>query len=135
MKYRPKIVRCRLKTGGKSIAQIQEKYKWQGLTRRDYENIQKAGQEFDGLVVLLSLWAYDNHENYHLHNWDVADDGKVMLGLFYAEQVHPFTRYKNNFAKFRLEWEAGLYEPTGSLTFVPEEVEELEIVSEEEIKE
>ena len=135
MTYKPKIVRCRLKTGGKSITQIQEEYKWQGVTRQDCENIQKSGNEFDGLVVLLSLWSYDNHKNYHLHNWNVKDDKKVMLALFYAEQVRPFTRYKNDFAKFRLEWEAGSYEPVGFLTFAPEEVEELETVSEEEIKE
>ena len=30
------------------------------MTYRDFENIQRSNEEFDGLVVLLSLWAYDN---------------------------------------------------------------------------
>lgn len=65
MNYRPKVVRCRLKTGGKSIPQIREECRGQGLTYRDFENIQRSNEEFDGLVVLLSLWAYDNHASYH----------------------------------------------------------------------
>ena len=39
MNYRPKVVRCRLKTGGKSIPQIREECRGQGLTYRDFENI------------------------------------------------------------------------------------------------
>lgn len=31
MNYRPKVVRCRLKTGGKSIPQIREECRGQGL--------------------------------------------------------------------------------------------------------
>ena len=57
MNYRPKVVRCRLKTGGKSIPQIREECRGQGLTYRDFENIQRSNEEFDGLVVLLSLRA------------------------------------------------------------------------------
>lgn len=55
MNYRPKVIRCRLKTGGKSIPQIREECRGQGLTYRDFENIQRSNEEFDGLVVLLSL--------------------------------------------------------------------------------
>ena len=100
MNYRPKVVRCRLKTGGKSIPQIREECRGQGLTYRDFENIQRSNEEFDGLVVLLSLWAYDNHASYHLHNWDPADDERMMMAIYYAEQVHPFPRYKNDLAAF-----------------------------------
>lgn len=39
MNYRPKVVRCRLKTGGKSIPQIREECRGQGLTYRDFENM------------------------------------------------------------------------------------------------
>ena len=69
------------------------------MTYRDFENIQRSNEEFDGLVVLLSLWAYDNHASYHLHNWDPADDERMMMAIYYAEQVHPFPRYKNDIAK------------------------------------
>lgn len=101
MNYRPKVVRCRLKTGGKSIPQIREECKGQGLTYRDFENIQRSNEEFDGLVVLLSLWAYDNHASYHLHNWDPADDERMMMAIYYAEQVHPFPRYKTTLRNSR----------------------------------
>ena len=132
MNYRPKVVRCRLKTGGKSIPQIREECRGQGLTYRDFENIQRSNEEFDGLVVLLSLWAYDNHASYHLHNWDPADDERMMMAIYYAEQVHPFPRYKNDLAKFKADWAAQAYDPGGaSLTFAPADVEELEVLCEE----
>mgnify|MGYP003201014659 FL=1 len=76
------------------------------MTYRDFENIQRSNEEFDGLVVLLSLWAYDNHASYHLHNWDPADDERMMMAIYYAEQVHPFPRYKNDLAKFKADWAA-----------------------------
>ena len=60
------------------------------MTYRDFESIQRANEEFDGLVVLLSLWDYDNHEAYHLHNWDPADDERMMMAIYHSEQVHPF---------------------------------------------
>ena len=90
------------------------------MTYRDFENIQRSNEEFDGLVVLLSLWAYDNHASYHLHNWDPADDERMMMAIYYAEQVHPFPRYKNDLAKFKADWAAQAYDPGGaSLTFAP----------------
>ena len=102
------------------------------MTYRDFENIQRSNEEFDGLVVLLSLWAYDNHASYHLHNWDPADDERMMMAIYYAEQVHPFPRYKNDLAKFKADWAAQAYDPGGaSLTFAPADVEELEVLCEE----
>lgn len=99
---------------------------------RDFENIQRSNEEFDGLVVLLSLWAYDNHASYHLHNWDPADDERMMMAIYYAEQVHPFPRYKNDLVKFKADWAAQAYDPGGaSLTFAPADVEELEVLCEE----
>ena len=83
------------------------------MTYRDFENIQRSNEEFDGLVVLLSMWAYDNHASYHLHNWDPADDERMMMAIYYAEQVHPFPRYKNDLAKFKADWAAQAYDPGG----------------------
>ena len=99
------------------------------MTYRDFENIQRSNEEFDGLVVLLSLWDYDNHASY---NWDPADDERMMMAIYYAEQVHPFPRYKNDLAKFKADWAAQAYDPGGaSLTFAPADVEELEVLCEE----
>lgn len=78
MGYRPKIVLCRLKTGGKSIKEFREKFKDQGMSDFDLENIQKAYEKFDGLTVLLSLWEYDNHESYHLYDWNLVYDDAMM---------------------------------------------------------
>lgn len=131
MNYQPKVIRCRLKTGGRTIEEIRERYKGQGLTYRDFENIQRANEEFNGLVVLLSLWAYDNHESYHLHNWDPVDDERMMMALYYSEQVHPYPRYKNDFEKFKTDWAGQTYDPAAVLCFPPEDVEEIEVMCEE----
>ena len=101
MTYQPKVIRCRLKTGGKTIQDLREQYAGQGLTYRDFENIQKANEQFDGLVVRLTLWEYDNGEYYHLYDWSKADDERMMMGIYYAEQTHPFPRYKNDFESFK----------------------------------
>lgn len=131
MIYQPKVIRCRLKTGGKTIEQIRERYTGQGMTYRDFENIQRANEEFDGLVVLLSLWAYDNHDSYHLHNWEPVDDERVMMAIYYSEQVHPVPRYKNALESFKADWAGNTYDPNGVLCFAPEDVEEIETVCEE----
>ena len=101
MTYQPKVIRCRLHTGGKTIQEIRERYAGQGMTYRDFESIQRANEEFDGLVVLLSLWDYDNHEAYHLHNWNPEDDERMMMAIYHSEQVHPFPRYKNALEQFK----------------------------------
>ncbi len=134
MTYQPKIIKCRLKTGGKTIQQIREQSKGQGLTYRDFEDIQRANEQFDGLTLLLSLWAWDEHSSYHLHNWDPADDERMMMAIYYSEQVHPYPRYKNRLEEFKAVWAAGEYDSAGSvLTFDPADVEEIEVLSEEVI--
>lgn len=135
MNYQPKVVRCRLHTGGKTIQEIRERYAGQGMTYRDFESIQRANEEFDGLVVLLSLWDYDNHEAYHLHNWDPADDERMMMAIYHSEQVHPFPRYKNALEQFKADWAAGTYDPGATLCFQPEDVEEIEVLCEEIVPE
>lgn len=133
MTYQPKIVRCRLKMGGKTIEKIREECRGQGMVYRDFENIQKANEQFDGLVLLLSLWDYDNHESYHLHNWDPADDERMMMAIYYSEQVRPYPRYKNDLEKFKADWAAQTYDPGAVLAFAPADVEELEVICEEVI--
>ncbi|SHJ74892.1 M78 family metallopeptidase domain-containing protein [Tepidibacter formicigenes] len=131
MKYQPKIIKCRLKTGGKTINEIREQNKGQGLTYRDFENIQKAYEEFDGVVLLLSLWDYDNHESYHVYGWDDEVDEKMMMGIYHAEQTHPFPRYKGKKEEFIADWKAGKYNPGCPMCFEKEDVEELEVIREE----
>ena len=135
MTYQPKVIRCRLHTGGKTIQEIRERYAGQGMTYRDFESIQRANEEFVGLVVLLSLWDYDNHEAYHLHNWNPEDDERMMMAIYHSEQVHPFPRYKNDLEQFKADWAAGTYDPGATLCFQPEDVEEIEVLCEEIVPE
>lgn len=134
MNYQPKVIRCRLKTGGKTIQEIREKNKGQGMVYRDFENIKKTYDILDGVVLLLSLWDYDKHASYHLHNWDPADDERMMTAFYYAEQYHPFRDmrpYRNDFEKFKADWTAGTYDPGSAFTFDPADVEEIETLCEE----
>ena len=129
--YKPKIVKCRLKTGGKTIPEIREQYKGQGLTYRDFENVQRANEQFDGVVVLLSLWDYDNYESYHLYSWDEAADEKMMMAMYYAEQTSPIPCYIDKHSDFIADWKAGKYEPACVFCFQPCDVEEIAVISEE----
>lgn len=134
MTYQPKVIRCRLKTGGKSIEEIREKNKGQGMTYRDFENIKKTYDVLDGIVLLLSLWDYDNYGSYHLHNWDPADDERMMMAFYHAEQYHPFRDmrpYRNDYEAFKADWTAGTYDPGSAFTFDPADVEEIEVLCEE----
>ena len=77
MEYKPKVVLCRLHMAGKSVQQIREECAGQGMTYRDFENIQRANEYFDGVRCRLSLWEWDNYESYHLDDWDAPDDERI----------------------------------------------------------
>lgn len=129
-----KMIRCRLRTGGKSIEQIRERFKGQGLAYRDFENLQKMYEEFDGVEAALSLWDWDGRESYHLNSWLASDDEKVMRAVYFAEQTHPFPQYKDDFDRFCRDWKDHEYDFGGaSLTFSPEDVEEIEEILMESI--
>ena len=116
---------------GKTIQQIREECAGQGMTYRDFENIQRAGEYFDGVRCRLSLWEWDNYDSYHLEDWDAPDDERMMMAIYYSEQVHPVPRYKNDLEKFKADWAAGTYDPGGVICFNPRDVEEIEVISEE----
>ena len=132
--YKPKVVRARLKTGGKTVQSVREKLTGRGFTVRDFQSIIKAGNYLDGLEVQLSLQNWDNYENWHLWNWKQEDDEKVMLAMYQAEQFHPFAamrNYKNNFEQFKEDWKKEEFDPGASYTFSIDEVEVLEVLQEE----
>ncbi len=132
MTYQPKIVLCRLNMACKTIPEIRERYAGQGLTYRDFENIQRANEQFDGLTLQLALWEYDDYSRYHLFTWDPADNDRIMMAMYYAEQTHPYPRYKNALDAFKADWDEGEYDPGGCVyVFDPRDVEEIEVISEE----
>lgn len=56
---------------------------------------------------------------------------KVMLGIYEAEQYHPYNRYKGDFEKFQSDWKNEEYDPGMTFTFKDSEVEVLEVLQEE----
>ena len=102
----PLIVKAKLHTGGRDYEKIKEELKGQGFTCKQMKAMVREGNYFDGLVLYLSKWNWDNHESWHLYNWDAKDDEKVMLALYEAEQYHPYAenRYKGDFEKFQNDW-------------------------------
>lgn len=132
MEYKPKIVKARLHTAGKTYEDIKQELKGQGFTCKQMKAMVKQNNYFDGLVLYLSMWNYDNYESWHLWNWDNEIDEKVMLAMYEAEQYHPLLRYKNNFEQFKKDWESKEYDPGCAFTFPLDQVEVLEVIQEEE---
>ncbi len=133
--YKPKVILCRLHTGGKSVEEIREDCKGQGLAYRDFENIQKANAQFDGVELWLSLWSYDNYSSYHIYGWKDDVDEKMMMGIYFMEQLHPYPQYKDRLEEFIKDWKAKRYDPGCALCFEKNQVEELGVVQEEEKEE
>lgn len=84
--YLPLIVKAKLHTGGRDYEKIKEELKGQGFTCKQMKGMVREGNYFDGIVLYLSKWNWDNHESWHLYNWDDKDDKEVMLGIYEAEQ-------------------------------------------------
>lgn len=138
MRYQPKIVKCRLKTGGKSIEDIQKQYKIDAdggvddkLSHQECEHMRLGFEEFDGVELYLSLWDYDDYADYHLHDWEKEQDKKVMMGVYYFEQVNPLAMYIDELPEFMKDWESGEYDASGVLCFDRQDVEEIEVIQEE----
>lgn len=131
--YLPLIVKAKLHTGGRDYEKIKEELKGQGFTCKQMKGMVREGNYFDGIVLYLSKWNWDNHESWHLYNWDNKDDKEVMLGIYEAEQYHPQApyRYRDNFEKFQKDWTSGEYDPGMTFTFKDSEVEVLEVLQEE----
>ena len=75
--YLPLIVKARLHTGGREYEKIKQELKGQGFTCNQMKSMVREGNYFDGLVLYLSKWNWDNHESWHLYSWDNKDDEKV----------------------------------------------------------
>lgn len=129
--YLPKVALVRLHTAGKTVDEYRKELTGQGFTYRQFEHMKRMDEYWDGLELWVSMWNYDNHESWHLWNWKKEDDNRVMLAMYEAEQFHPYERYKNDFEKFKADWEAEKYDPGMTYTFPPDMVEVLEVVQEE----
>lgn len=128
--YKPRVIRGRLHTGGKSIAELKERYKGQGLTYRDFESLQRAFDLFDGQE--LSMFCIEGRDGleYHVSRWP-KENMKIMDAVYEAEQTHPQPQYKGDRQKFMLDWLQGKYSAGMAFAFQAGDVEELETVAEE----
>ena len=128
--YRPKEIRCRLHTGGKTVAEIKERYTGQGLTYRGFESLQRAFDLFDGQEINLFKRERGGEIVYHVAVWP-KENMNIMDAVYEAEQTHPDRRYTDDKQKFMLDWLQGKYSAGMAFAFRAEDVEELETVQEE----
>lgn len=86
--YLPLIVKAKLHTGGRDYEKIKEELKGQGFTCKQMKGMVREGNYFDGIVLYLSKWNWDNHESWHLYNWDDKDDKAVekILNVLATEE-------------------------------------------------
>lgn len=129
--YKLTEVKARLHTGGKTVEQIRERYTGQGLTYRNFESLQRAFDLFDGQEI--DLYRKEDGSapiTYYVASWPKAN-GKIMDGVYEAEQTHPDRRYTDDKQKFMLDWLQGKYSAGMAFEFRAEDVEELETVAEE----
>lgn len=127
--YKLTGVKCRLHTGGKTVDEIRERYTGQGLTYRNFESLQRAFDLFDGQEINLYRKEDGGAPTYYVAAWPKAN-GKIMDGVFEAEQTHPKPMYKGEREKFLADWLSGRYNARMAFEFPAEDVEELEVVGE-----
>lgn len=127
---RPKVIRGRLHTGGKTVEEIKARYTGQGLTYRGFESLQRAFDLFDGQEINLFKIERGGVIVYYVAVWP-KENMKIMDAVYEAEQTHPDRRYTDDKQKFMLDWLQGKYSAGMSFEFQAEDVEELEIVQEE----
>lgn len=127
--YKLTEVKCRLHTGGKTVDEIRERYTGQGLTYRNFESLQRAFDLFDGQEINLYRKEDGGAPTYYVAAWPKAN-GKIMDGVFEAEQTHPKPVYKDERQKFLADWLSGRYNARMAFEFPAEDVEELEVVQE-----
>lgn len=65
--YLPLIVKAKLHTGGRDYEKIKEELKGQGFTCKQMKGMVREGNYFDGIVLYLSKWNWDNQTGSNLN--------------------------------------------------------------------
>ena len=128
----PLVALGRLKTAT-NYEEVRQRLKGQGFTVKQMKAMARCMNFFDGLIIYVSKWNWDNHAAWHLYNWSVNDDETVKKALYEAEQFNEFGSgaYKDIFQKFDEDWKAEAYDPGAVFSFQDAQVEVVEIVQEE----
>lgn len=92
--------------------------------------VKGTGYPIDGLELVLSLWDYDNYENYHFGWWNKEDDEAVMMTMYQSENEAGICVY-DTLEDFARAWKAGEYELDGVFCIAPDNVDVLEVIQEE----
>lgn len=85
----------------------------------------------DGHTLYLTLWDYDNYRQYHLSNWEDADDEAVMK-TFYQTEDEAGLCMVDTLEEFEKQWKSEEWEAQGSFCIPLNSVEVLETVYEED---
>lgn len=126
MSYQPKIIRGKLHFENITDDEIRK-----NCSREcEVKAMRKVYDILNGQELLLSLWSYDNYEDYHLNGWFTETDDKMMEVMFILE--NEFGIY-HDYEEFKKIWKSteDKYEPECSIVFPKKCVKELEVLSEE----
>lgn len=90
--------------------------------------VKNMGLPIDGHTLMLSLWAYDNHEQWHLYDWPDEADKAVMETMFTTEKEAGMNLY-DTLEEFSEHWEK--WEAQGTFCIPLGNVEILKVIQEE----
>lgn len=90
--------------------------------------IKDTGWPIDGHKLILSLWDYDNHEDFHLTDWPDEADKAVMETMFVTETEAGMCLC-DTLEEFADEWEE--WEPQGTFCIPLDKVEVVRVIQEE----
>lgn len=90
--------------------------------------IKNTGWPIDGHTLILSLWDYDNHEDYHLYDWTEGSDEAVVETMFVTETEAGICLY-DTLEEFREHWDE--WEPEGVFCIPIGNVEVQNVIQEE----
>lgn len=130
MKTYYKAIKGRFKTGGRTIQQIKDSNRCQGMTCRDFENMRRAYDVFDGAIAIFLVRERDEFKSFIMAVWDDEFDHQIMMAMYYTEQTNPFNRvYKDNFAVFEEDWKDNEYDSQCAYAFRQGDIEVIETIN------
>lgn len=124
MSYSPEVLKCKMNFKNITDDEIR-KY---CIDDKEVSGVRKFYEKLDGIELYLSLWDYDNHEDYHLSGWAEDVDEMVKEAFWIYEQEFGFCKNKSDFKSI---WEAGEYDCGVSIIFNLNNAEVLEVISKE----
>lgn len=91
--------------------------------------VRDTGYPIDGRSLYFVMWDYDR-DSWRMFGWDNEDDEAVMQTMFQLEKEDGV--YVGTLNSFTEKWKAGKWKPQEDYCFMPEHIEEQEVMQEEE---